>query len=360
VQGTASISGRVTVMGSKPVLPVRRAKVTVTSGALPQPWTTDTDIDGRYQFSQLPPGLYRVSAEKPGYVTLPFGAMRSTDRPAPIEVKAAAVRADVALPRGAAVEGRIVNEEGEPVQNIIVPAIRFEYGPAGRRAVVVRQTRTDDLGRYRVHSLPAGEFYVDAAADPLQPFTELSAPGARPPRSARPYLPGTPRVQDARRLALATGQDLQGLDFPLTSVPVAQVSGQVLNALGAPAVVRAVRMQEVGAPPGDVRGTLQGNRFMFPSVPPGDYWLMATVPGGPGADPEFAATRVTIAGQDVSGMTITTAKGTVLDGTLEREEGCALPPGLRLAALETEFEIPVRMGAEGHLARWRRDLRRGR
>lgn len=340
VQGTASISGRVTVMDSKPVLPVRRAKVTLTSGALSQPRTTDTDTAGRYQFSQLPPGSYRVTVDKPAYVSLPFGATRWTDRPAPIELNTAGVTADVALPRGAAVEGRLVNEDGEPVQNIIVSAIRFEYGPAGRRAVVVRQTRTDDLGRYRVHSLPAGEFYVDAAPDPLQPFTELSAPGARPPRSARTYLPGTPRVQDARRLALATGQDLQGLDFPLTTVPVAQVSGQVLNALGAPAAVRGIRMQEVGAPPGDVRGTLQGNRFMFPSVPPGDYWLMAVIPGGSGADPEFAATRVTIAGQDVSGMTIATVKGAVLEGTLECEEGSAVPPGLRLAALETEFEVP--------------------
>ena len=340
VQGTASIAGRVTVMDSKPVAPVRRAKVTLMSGALPQPRIIDTDIEGRYQFSQLPPGSYRVTVEKPGYVSLPFGATRSTDRPGPIEVKEAAVRADVALPRGAAIEGRLMTEDGEPVQNAIVSAIRFSCGPAGRRPVVVRQSRTDDLGRYRVHSLPAGEYYVDAAADPIQTVTELSVPGARPPRIARTYLPGTPRVHEARRVILTTGQDLQGADFPLTSVPVAQVTGQVLNSLGAPAAVRGIRLQEVGAPPGDVRGMLQGNRFTFPIVPPGDYWLMATVPGGSGADPEFASMRITIAGQDVTGVTATTAKGAVLDGLVECEGDCALPPGLRLAALETEFELP--------------------
>lgn len=51
---TASVSGRVTVMGSKPVTVIRRARVTLESAALPQPETTDTDTQGRTPSPRFP------------------------------------------------------------------------------------------------------------------------------------------------------------------------------------------------------------------------------------------------------------------------------------------------------------------
>ncbi len=347
---TASIAGRVTILDSKPVAVIRRARVTLESSALPQPETTDTDTDGRYRFAALPAGSFRVIVSKPGFVTLQYGAMHASDRPAALELEAGqSATADAALPRGAALQGRLLNDAGEPVSNLVVSASRFVLTPAGRRPSVVRQARTDDLGRFRIHSLPAGEYYVDGVPDPLDVAAAFVVPGERPLGIMRTYFPGTPRVHEARRVTLTTGQEVSGLEFTLASVPVASVAGRVVDSTGkAPAVV-GVRLQAVGGPPGEIRGFAAPTRsdFQFPAVPAGDYWLTASLQSGPNAPLEAAATRVTVAGVDQQDITLTTSPGMLIDGRIELDATGATPsPGpVEIKTVETEFELPgVRPG----------------
>src|SRR5262245_11606916 len=66
--GTASIAGRVVIQQNGQPAPVRRARVTLESSILPRVVRVDTDVDGRFQFSDLPAGAYRVIAEKAGFV----------------------------------------------------------------------------------------------------------------------------------------------------------------------------------------------------------------------------------------------------------------------------------------------------
>jgi hypothetical protein len=343
--GTASVSGRVTVMGSQPVTVIRRARVTLESAALSQPETTDTDTQGRYSFTSIPAGSYRVTVSKPGFVTLQHGATHASDRPAALEVTAgASVAADVALPRGAALAGRLLNDAGEPVPGMVVSATRFVMTPAGRRPSIVRQGRTDDLGRFRIHSLPAGEYYLDGVPDPLDAANTLVLPGERPPGIMRTYFPGTPRVHEARRLTVTTGQEIGGLDFTLASVPVATVAGRAIDSTGKPPAVMGIRIQAVGGPAGEVRGFVmpQSSNFQFPTVPAGDYWLTATLQPGPNAPVEAAAMRITVAGQDQQDVTIATAPGMIVDGRVELDStGAAPTPGrVQITPLETEFELP--------------------
>jgi hypothetical protein len=86
--------------------------------------------------------------------------------------------------------------------------------------------------------------------------------------------------------------------------------------------------------------------FIYPAVPPGDYWLMATVLAAPGAPPEFSVQRVTVSGQDLTNVTITTAKGALVSGRVEVEGGAAaVPGGLQIVATQTDFELPTPPGA---------------
>ena len=66
--GTSVLTGRITVIARQP-LPVRRARVVLESDAIDAPRTTMADTEGRYRFSELPPGQYRVRRE-------PFGRRR--------------------------------------------------------------------------------------------------------------------------------------------------------------------------------------------------------------------------------------------------------------------------------------------
>ena len=343
--GTARITGRVIVADSAPAVPIRRARVSLSGGSLRIPEVTDTDIEGNYRFTGLAPGSYRVTASKPGFVTLEAGPSRAGQRGPAIEIAAGqTVRAGVALPRGAAIEGLIVDREGEPVQNILVSASRFTYSALGRRPASVKQVRTDDLGRYRIHSLPAGDYIVEAAPDPrLEINAGFQAGADRPPGRARTYFPGTPLVHLARAVSLTAGQEVRGTDFALEAVPLARVSGRVVDSTGKPVNSYGFRLLPVGGTASVAGITRPDGVFQFPSVPPGDYWMMAAVLASPTAVAEYSVQRVTIAGQDMPDVTVATTPGTVLEGQIATDDGPAPPDlgGVRVVAVETEYELPA-------------------
>jgi hypothetical protein len=341
----ATLTGRLTVGGERDT-PVRRARITLESDALPQPQLADSDSDGRFRFDRLPAGTFRLRAEKPGFVTLAFGARHALDRGLPIDLRAGQTRSvELALPRGAALDGRVMNQEGDPIQNLVVSAVRLTYGPYGRQPMPLKDTRTDDLGRYRIHSLPPGDYYVQAAPDPIDAVSERQAPGPRPPGAARTYYPGAAMPSDAERVSLVAGREATSLDFTVASVPMARVTLQVVDTTGKAPRTLGTRLQRVGAPPGEVRGVLQANQAMFPGVPPGEYWAMAAATPSPGADPEFAAVRVTVSGSDLN-LTLATARGTVLNGRVQVEGGeVATTSGLRVGADTVGYELPNPSGS---------------
>jgi protocatechuate 3,4-dioxygenase beta subunit len=341
--GTASLSGRVITVGDGQPAPLRRARMTLEGASASR--TTDTDTDGRYRFDALPAGTYRVSAEKPGFVPLDRGPVRAPEHPPAFKLAdGQALRMDLSMQRGAALEGRVVNENGDPVANLVVSATRLVYGPYGKRPSAVRQAKTDDLGRFRIHTLQIGEYYLDASPDPLQALNTPQVPGERPPGPTRTYFSGTSRLEEARVVALTAGQEITNLDFRLTSVPMAAVSGRLVDASGRKPANMGIRMQRVGAPPGEVRGTWtpQDNQFQFPAVPPGDYWLIGSALPAPGADVEFAVTRISVSGQDLSNLTLTTLKGTAVNGRVEIDGAGTIALGaLQVVSYETEFETPA-------------------
>jgi hypothetical protein len=347
VTGSGTIAGRLLVAGEREY-PVRRARVTLESDALAEPLIGDSDTDGRFRFAQLPPGTYRVRAEKPGFVTWSYGARHAYDPGQPIQLAAAATRAaDISLPRGAALEGRIVNQEGDGIANLVVSACRLTYGPYGKQAAVIKETRTDDLGRYRVHSLPAGDYLVQAAPDPIDAVTQRQAPGAtRPPGNARTYYPGTANLAEATRVTMSAGRDAASLDFAAIPVPMAQLTLTVVDSSGKAPSVFATRVQRVGSPPGEVRGMLTKNQAVFPAVPAGDFWVMAAATPSPGAVPEFALARVSVAGSNVE-ATLPTQPGAALSGRVVVADSAtaAVPTGLRVHTETVGFELPNPAGS---------------
>jgi protocatechuate 3,4-dioxygenase beta subunit len=342
--GTASLTGRLTLTENGQTVPVRRARVTLESSVLPRPPRVDTDTDGRFQFTNLPAGTYRVIAEKAGFVPRVSDPRRAFERPAPIELKdGQSVQLDIAMQRGAAIEGKVLAETGEPAMNVVVSAQRFVYDTDGRHLVSVQQARTDDRGQFRVHTLPPGEYYLEAGPDPLD-----VAARSTPAVLAHTFYPGTPRVDEARTIPVAVGQNASFMDITLTRMAVVAMRGRVQQSSGQPVKDMAVRLQRVGGPVGEVRGYSLPNTdaFEYPAVPPGEYWLMGVVRPTPGADLEFGATRVTVAGQPLTDVVITTAKGAALAGQVIVEGAASpLPADLQVIAYDSAYVLPPLPGS---------------
>ena len=160
--GTGRLRGRVVAADTGSI--VRRAQVRISSPDIGTK-TAFTDGQGRYEFRDLPAGQFNVSVSKSGFVTMQYGQTRPFEPGRPIDLVDAQVmeKADVALPRGSVVSGRVLDEFGEPVADATVTAMRKEYSMGKRRlAQSGRGSTTNDLGQFRLFGLPPGEYYVSA------------------------------------------------------------------------------------------------------------------------------------------------------------------------------------------------------
>src|SRR3954463_13772804 len=113
------------------------------------------DRDGRFELSGLPPGTFQLTAGKVGYSPPGVAAM---DLPRNLGVRVELAdsevreRVDITLAPWGSLSGRIVDELGEPVQDVSVQLLQVRYQGGRRRLVgAMGGTRlTDDLGRYRI------------------------------------------------------------------------------------------------------------------------------------------------------------------------------------------------------------------
>jgi len=202
--GTATIAGRIVTMTGTEQRPVRRAKVTVTGRGLAAPRVVDTDIRGVYHIERLPAGEYRMTIEKPGFVKLEADAQPD---------------ATLTMVRGGAIEGIVTDAAGDPIWNIAVTALRAAGD--GAKPTTIAHTRTDDLGRYRLHSLPDGDYFVEAATDGRFLASMFLVPGEKRPEVNRSYHPATGTLAEAKAVHVAQGQDRRAVDLTFTpAVPV--------------------------------------------------------------------------------------------------------------------------------------------
>ena len=104
----------------------------------------------------------------------------------------------------------------------------------------------------------------------------------------------------------------------------------------------------MGGPVGEVRGSGSpgGGDFQYPNVPPGEYWLMGVARPAKDADIEFGVLRISVAGQDLTTITVPTAKGALVNGRVAIDGGATLAlDRLEVVAHQTEFELPSVAGS---------------
>jgi hypothetical protein len=347
---TGVIAGRVVIRGESPVSPIRRARVTLDGDAGQR--VTDTDTDGRYRFALLPPGSYRVSAAKSGFVTLSAGASRAFVTPPPVVLKAGEVRTvDFALPRGAALDGRVTDRDGEPVENAVVEVSRIVPSIRGLRPTPIASDWTDDLGRYRVHSLPAGAYLIQTEALSALNADVASAGGEIPEPNMRTYYPGTTSAGEAQLIRVVLGEERTGLDYALQTGRASNVSIRVVDAGGAAATTFGCRLQAVGSHAlQDASSQARQQRCWFNRVPPGEYWAIAraaTTSAGPAG---YAVSRIQVGGGDPQEVVLTVEGVSEISGVVEADEPTAWqrPTDLRVDALATLYELPSSAGEDEH------------
>src|SRR5208283_153379 len=92
----------------------------------------------------------------------------------------------------AVITGHVYYEDGEPVLDAVVSAMRFTYLNGQRRMVGAGTKQTNDLGEYRLYGLAPGKYIVQAAARTKQAQNPAGKQGYEPI-----FYPGVPDVEHA-------------------------------------------------------------------------------------------------------------------------------------------------------------------
>ena len=322
-RGTAHVSGRVLDPQGRPVAAAIVHLNPMSSGVA---HTAASDLAGRYQFAFIPQGSYRIAAEKRGYFAAEYGQERAGQpgRVLVVRDRQRADRVDIGLRGGAWITGTVTDEDGEPLEGLAMHAWRVQYRnglPVTESTGVVR--RTDDRGRYRLHSLPAGTYYVVAADDPS---ASESAPSVM--RAPKAFYPGTSTVALATPVHLDVALDASGIDMAFAQPRTVSVTGTATDAMGNPLNRPVVLFGSTrsGFPaPAPQAAAMRGGTFEFPYVTPGEYVIQAMqywgdVPGAR-APTEFTTQLISVGETDVTNIALRTLPGTTVTGRIVRENG---------------------------------------
>jgi hypothetical protein len=144
--------------------PVRRAQVHLSGHPDSEPdymrvtRTFETDLNGRFEFVDLPAGVYAIFFDRLTGFVKPAGYNQTT------LTARQTVDISIRLERTGAIEGRILDDNGDPMLGATVMAID-RTAPAGIPSWGTRlvSAQTNDRGEFRIFNLPAGDYYLAAS-----------------------------------------------------------------------------------------------------------------------------------------------------------------------------------------------------
>lgn len=347
LHGTATIRGRVVDAASS--RPLSRVEIRAGGGQGPAA-SALTDAEGKYELIDLAAGPYTVIATKANYVRTAWGEQRPEGPGKRITLTDGQrlENINLVLKRGGVVAGRIVDEFGDPVTDVFVMAMRYQYVQGSRRLMPSgRGGATNDIGEYRLYGLSPGQYFISATlrnmAGPMTDVTDRSG-------YAPTFYPGTGNVAEAQRVSIVAGQTVPNVNLSLLPIQTARVSGIALDIDGKPlangmvSVVQRIMGLSMG---GNMSPVKPDGTFVISNLTPGDYMLRTNAPNG-----ESATTDITVTGADISDLVLAVTKPSLVRGRIvftgsANTNAPPVPTTIDLGAWrEWAIGQPVRIGAK--------------
>ncbi|MGA8431782.1 MAG: carboxypeptidase-like regulatory domain-containing protein [Candidatus Sulfotelmatobacter sp.] len=304
-------------------------------------YTAITEADGKFRIEGIVPGRYRLMVERTGFVEVERRQARTDGRiltlSAGQELKDVLIR----LQATAVVDGRVTDEDGEPLADAQVRVQRRTFAGGHNHWEPAGTERTNDLGEYRISGLSAGRYYISVTPPPNlknlietpsnKPSGEISGNGEQdkpPPASyATSYYPGVRDRAQASAVQLRAGEDFPA-NLSLTPSPTVAIRGSVANIPAGGSVVVMLRSAEANSFTTATEVRKNGG-FEIREVSPGNYTLLAMVIGGNAGAP-MARQELDVGADNIIGLRITLQAGGEIHGRF-RVEGNGSPAKLDLS-----------------------------
>jgi len=351
-----SIAGMVVKLADSE--PLRRARVILHSADdRTRGISTLTDAAGHFQLKSIEPGRYELNVNRVGFVTQTYGQKKPGDPGAVLTLRNGQEMKDLLfrLIPSAVISGKILDEDGGPLPEILVSALRQNY-LAGKPNLSTETTvQTDDRGEYRLFGLSPGRYFVSAVFPQWGRFSHGDEPEEAQPNQqgyAKMYYPGTPDASKATSIPIKEGEEIPSVEIFMRQVAVFRIRGHVYNQITHKAgtqtevfLMPKKRTREWG---GEQRSLIQkkDGSFELADVLPGSYILTAMwVDEG---KPHIARLPIDVGNADLDGVAIAITPGTDINGRVIWEG----TPSLEQDELSIMAESPDSMfnfGADSRL-----------
>jgi len=298
-----------------------------------------TTEDGKFAFPQVAPGRYSIRVSRTGFTRQGSGWTSSVTPQAQViqvakgqSVTGVAVRL---VPQGV-ISGRILDEDGDPVQRVNVAAYRYTY-PGGRRTLShISGSPSNDLGEYRIWGLTPGVYYVSATPPDMSGPPMMQQQRRRTGEAyATTYFPNADTADRATPLEIGPGSQILNTDVRLRRSRLFQISGVVVDQSSGNASNRAavqvipVNMQ---GDAGRVSGARvqEGGKFNIRGLAAGSYLIRAQLFGegrGPGGGASATGvTRVELNSEDINGVQVVVQPNGTLQASIKIDGGDTAAP----------------------------------
>jgi protocatechuate 3,4-dioxygenase beta subunit len=302
-EGSASLRGRVSDANGRPL---RKAGLTLRTALQSQPspqrvYTAETGADGKFSFDGIEPGSYTLSAELTGYLRQSYRA-GPHERFSNITLAAGPYprEFDLVLQRAAAISGRVLDADNDPVAHATVHLLRRTY-ESGANLQFQGSASTDESGNYNIPDLSPGEYYLSAGAygagraflvlgmqmvsDPA--LGPTAQPGRPPDYYADTYYPRGTDQREAKAIQVRH-EDVRGADIHLLKAGAFSIKGKlvgtvpghsleqcrlILMPVNVPLVVNPMAQGITALIAKDGSFDFSGSRF-----PSGEYFIATFVP----------------------------------------------------------------------------------
>jgi hypothetical protein len=235
-----------------------------------------TDASGAFHFTGLPAGSCTLSAKRPGFED---GAPAESG---PITIGPSRDNLRIPMKPVTVIAGKVVDRNGDPLEGVLVQAVRSQIVDGRREPEIYAWSTTDDRGRFRLGNLWKGPYYVRAVgrSGGTRYLLGTELPHAGGAQSFSPvYYPNSPDLDSATALPSSPGEELHA-DLTIAIEPGYRIRGTIGGFLpNQPADVELLRGRDDFAT-GRVVVNAATAQFEIHDVTAGSYMLRITQSSG--------------------------------------------------------------------------------
>jgi hypothetical protein len=265
-QGRFNITG--TVVNALSGAPIRGALVRLQGTEMR---STMADAGGHFEIDGLPSGVASVSAMRQGFDSRD---RRQQEKQTQIKIGPGMDPLLVKLNPLARISGRIVDEDGEPIEAVNVQCFLEQMVNGYKQWRPVNITDSDEAGYFTIDDLASGSYLLKTGQKRLYMVPPSRAEAARyiyPPV----FYPNAATRDAAQRIEVSPGTDLK-IDFALHSVRAARVSFVTIPAYDRVTALMAMTGDEEGSGLAQQSGQKDpvSGAYVLSVVPPGSWRLI--------------------------------------------------------------------------------------